>query len=1237
VITSQPTYRLTNALGVPQTLTGLQLDLDPGVIGWFNAGDTFTARVTAPGGAEQSLTVQAAIPVPGTMVLRDQGSVESPALALVVAPGQAVTVVFEVDPSAVIEDPSAANVTVHTGVSVPDGGPQTPYPQAAWQLQTEVIGTDGALIPALRLSVASTVAAAAGRRELKPELLPGYAAAAPGDMPSKSAEGGLNWGPAEAGGSAAGALTSLPNWELDSDPDWREVGFGGWDGFDWDTMQYGDSIYSYGHDADGVLTGGGRVGVKFTLTESLNVPQLRFYCDTYEYPTAPDLGRQVLAGLRAVVLDAQGAVRIDTRFGTMKFGEYGYSTPAEKYAQFVQWDSLANPANPSGWGARITLEPGQYELIVYHAGGAIDPFLQQADVFEARGLTVQETRWGEFDGGHDVAQTPMTDADSSVVPGYHLMFALGWMTQPVRTYNLTENFMEEEMPLGLTYDHRIGRVSFESDGDVVDVLGQRVYPGTEPLIGNRRRAMLSATPHARLLAPAPVQQDLGLQTAVAISLSPNRPITLGALEISASMADEIRTALAAHPDLGSNYCGYMTLQATLYDITNALSTRQNGFLLDDHGELKLGAASVTLTNYLGQPVEAGAAMGEPITLTLPRPGFPARDLWLAEDRQYVLGLHVVAPYLSGTDRQEPAFIPLRVGNRGAEQYAPGHGYLLPEPNFGLAATSAKARLDGELTLVHAPTWQWIAGSDVTLLVGGSGGRDVYGRLSPDAFPAAATDDEIPNEGVARVGLALRYRDVDGEMHTLGGGEATVTPTQEQVNAAVTQAQIEAAVSAAEIEAAVRKQINAGQAVTIEGLTYALPNAQTLDAPAVDSLTAALTSSRVSMGSNSYDLTYVSRDLTHPFDPVVSKPYTSLGTTQKYRFGTAVNEQDASAGAVSMALSGSHGKVVRQEFAFSAPVTTSSVLLKWAQAAGAGGYVEDCVYTIRLYGPGNALIKTWANVNLRGMVVAGETSHALDAETVLTSGALEIEAVSLFPTTKVGGGSIFYDVNYYPLAATIPVSEQGTRQPATLVGTGTAKNASDEPLALTSPVLRAAPKAVQPSVITTEGAAVRVQTRGQRLHLNLPSMPRPAGKRKFVAVFSPQVRDITQTTSTNIHFVTASLEQLQAGTNLAMTGKVELSRVAGAAQFTLAGVALSAGIRLRLEVTASAPIQDNTHPTTIDYYNDETGVKLYSTTASLPKGTSDPAQLRLVLAPTLANSNIHAMDDLVIHRWTEWTE
>lgn len=501
---------------------------------------------------------------------------------------------------------------------------------------------------------------------------------------------------------------------------------------------------------------------------------------------------------------------------------------------------------------------------------------------------------------------------------------------------------------------------------------------------------------------------------------------------------------------------------------------------------------------------------------------------------------------------------------------------------------------------------------------------------------AAVLQELPPPTQEQVNAAVTQEKVNAAL--------AVTPIaveQAQVDAAVTQAQVNAAVSQAitqaEVDAAVRQLINAGQAVTIEGLTYALPNAQTLDAPAVDSLTAALTSSRVSAGSNSYDLTYVSRDLTHPFDPVISRPYVALGAPQKYRFGTDVAEQDASAGAVNMTLTGSHGKVVRQEFAFSAPVTTSSVLLKWAQATGASGYVEDCVYTIRLYGPGNALIKAWANVNLRGMVAAGETSHALDAETTLTSGALEIEVVSLHPTTNVGGGSTYYDVNYYPLAATIPVSEQGTRQPATLVGTGTVKNASDEPLSLASPVCRAAPKTVQPSAFTVEGAAVRVQTRGQRLHLNLPSMPRPAGKRKFVAVFSPQIRDVTQTTSTTIHFVTASLEQLQAGANVAMTGKVELSRVAGAAQFTLAGAALPVGVRLRLEVTAAAPNYQNVHPTTIDYYDDETGVKLYSTTAQLPRSASDPAQLRLVLAPTLANSNIHAMDDLLVHRWTEWTE
>lgn len=480
--------------------------------------------------------------------------------------------------------------------------------------------------------------------------------------------------------------------------------------------------------------------------------------------------------------------------------------------------------------------------------------------------------------------------------------------------------------------------------------------------------------------------------------------------------------------------------------------------------------------------------------------------------------------------------------------------------------------------------------------------------------------------------------VTPEMVEAAVARLPISISQEQVNAAVTPQAVELAVTQEKVNQAMKGLVNSGQPVIIEGLKYALPDAQTVDAQSATSLSELLTSSRVSAGSADYDLMYASRSWVSPFPLIVVRPNGVIQGGSNYRFGTAVSEEDARAEAVSMTLSGLHGKVVRQEFAFPAPFATDRILLQWGRYSGASGYTTDSVYTIRLYGPDGALMKTWASVNLRGRLssATGETEHALDAEMTLTSGALEIEVVSLTATTKVGGGSTFYDINVYPRIATIPLPVRGTSPAATLSGSGVIKSSSDEPMALASPTARVALKPIAPSVITGEGAAVRVQTRGQRLHANLPSAPRPAGRRRFIVIFTLQPQNVMWATSLKPQIVGASLEDLRGGLQPQSIGPISITRQSGSETFTLAGNPVPSGTRLRLECTVVKGY-DGQLTATFDYYNDQTGVKVATTSAQMPAPNSEAKHPRLIFSPGIDNSSIHAVDDLLIHRWTEWTE
>lgn len=592
------------------------------------------------------------------------------------------------------------------------------------------------------------------------------------------------------------------------------------------------------------------------------------------------------------------------------------------------------------------------------------------------------------------------------------------------------------------------------------------------------------------------------------------------------------------------------------------------------------------------------------------------------------------------------------------------GYL--EAETGSVLTRTGEGLDWQQAGVDAAAVRGIVGDTVqagqnvtidrapdgTLTVSAeSASASVHLETDPDGF--IVLDDAPPPT------IQLTQEQVDGAVSRL------LTVTQDQVNAAVTpekvqaavavtpitvpQAQVDAAVQGmtitptqAQVDAGVRKLVNSGQPVVIEGLKYALPDAQPVDFPAANDASI-FTSVRHTSGTNEYDLNYTSRSTNYPYGPVVADPFVPHGTQRAYRFGTTVPSYDNQEGAVDRSLGIPAGAKLRQAFALPAPFWTRFMRVTWSRATTDGlGYTVDSIYTLRLFDQSGALINTWANVNLRGQLgsFSGVTLHALPNEMMVQSGTLEIEVVSLAGTRQLGGSGPRLDINYYPAVENVPASQAG-RPTATDEAGNTVQDAGI-PMVLSSPTFPAMQRPIQPSVLTPTAEGVNVETRGQLLILNLPSLPRPRNARKLVLILTPTVRERLLATSMRLTVAIASLEGLQtAGGNAVSSDLIYLAREAGSETFKLGPTPLSAGARLRIEVGVARKNAWDT-ALTVKYicYNDQTGLKLLEGVSQLTEPASygnDGMQIRFYLGPSISNSNVHAVDDFIIHRWTEWTE
>ena len=505
---------------------------------------------------------------------------------------------------------------------------------------------------------------------------------------------------------------------------------------------------------------------------------------------------------------------------------------------------------------------------------------------------------------------------------------------------------------------------------------------------------------------------------------------------------------------------------------------------------------------------------------------------------------------------------------------------------------------------------------------------------------------------------------DGEV---GWGSASepIAPTQDQVNAAVaalnpqpTQAQVNTALAAfnpqisqqqinaaiatlnpqptqAQVNTAIAAQVALTNPVVVSGLKYALPTAQTFDYPAVDNASGFTSAPALPPASTS---TYTSRDLFSPFLPTTASYIKDVvGTPYRFKSSIAVTTRDG----VSLSLSEAVGRKVRQRFDLGSPMTAGQMTLYWARAAGrAGADVVDSTYHIRLFDANDVLIRAWDSFKVSG---SGQSiAFPFTSPLTIQSGTLEIEVAELYPTRSTAETpTIFSDFNSYPPLGPAPAGK--VLLPAQDETGADIKNNVGEALVMTSPLFTTPTIANAPATFIAQEDGVRVALRGSRAMLNFPSLPRAGIKRKGVVIFTPILGELLTTTSVDFVVTQSSLEELQAGLRNTWSTLFVVQRLSGQNTFTVVGapnISLPANARLRVEwVTERSSVADYKYFTAYSLYNDISGVKLQSGTALSTNALGvDGRQMRYLFSPTVVNTtNLCAVDDFVIHRWTEWSE
>ena len=498
----------------------------------------------------------------------------------------------------------------------------------------------------------------------------------------------------------------------------------------------------------------------------------------------------------------------------------------------------------------------------------------------------------------------------------------------------------------------------------------------------------------------------------------------------------------------------------------------------------------------------------------------------------------------------------------------------------------------------------------------------------------------------------------------GSASAPIAPTQEQVNAAVatlnpqptqaqvntalaglnlqiSQQQINSAVAAlnlqptqAQVNAAIAAQVALTNPVVVAGLNYALPAVQTFDYPAVDNASGFVSAPALPPTAAN---TYASRGLTSPFAPTTAAYISNLmGAPYRFHSSIAVATRDG----VSLSLNEAVGRKVKQRFDLSSPMTAGQMTLFWSRAAGRDGAdVVDSVYHIRLFDSGGALVKAWNNFMVSG---SGQpTVFPFSTPITIQSGSLEIEVVDLYPTRPTfDTPSTFSDFNSYPSLS--PSPDGKTLLPAQDETGADITSPVGAPLTMTSPLFTTPTLAVTPVAFTPQADGVKVTLNGQKAMLGFASAPRAGSKRKGVVIFTPQLTELLKTTSLDFVATQSSLEDLQSGLRNTWSALFTVQRISGQANFSILDapmIALPAAARLRVEWVTERSSASYKYATTYSLYNDVSGIKLKTgSTLQTDALGVDGRQMRYLFAPSVVNtSNLCATDNLVIHRWTEWSE
>lgn len=1057
------------------------------------------------------------------------------------------------------------------------------------------------------LLVASRHGAGVAREVLDPQLLPGFHDAEPGDLLRVNAERtSVEFAPAPSAGGEpalyqpldypaaqpAASAVLKPGWEVEGRATEGEL-----------------TIGSYSMDP-GSEHQGMMVVQRFRVLRPTPVSTLRLDFMAYWEATDPALATGV-NGLQVVLVGETSGVIADTSelsIASTSVGTFGSSDRAD-FRQFA--DVLVGSPY---------LQPGEVYTLLLSARQSqawLDVPYARAQDMQLTNI-VPEGLFGRYPeaAGDRYALTHTSDYQLDGV----LLFELGQDLPRPAQQVLTGAWAYGAETTAPVYSHAAGRMVFPAGGPGGDNLDSASGPEAEArysymhhpaipsVMGDIRKPFISdVAPQPLVFEPnggALAGEQPTMQIA-AIHVSHPGGVPLNGLRLSGAALAAVQAQLDAQGDYA------VTMQ--LYDTTVAARHELEALWRPEYGSVPLYHDGVQ--QYAWK--RASEIVQTPDLLIRQAP-------WMRPGRTYLILLYAVPIYFYGSPYDRSAALPIW-------------------PTSGAGVSGGNAALAPQV----AATWLNLSGArlpeylhfgrglpDGVEVLAGGGKKDVLGAgggggvdLTGNAEGYFAFESE---QGGGEVVARAQHEALVGRVVTLEEAPPAVV-TQEQVDAAVNQDKVDAAVTQAKMDEAARRLLLPG-AVLIEGLPYALPDAQPVNLTAGGSWSQVLGGPALNDGS----------PLRAMDDTLTLRPPGALlyETLALYRFGTATPKQNNNANAITDSI----GRVLRQPMGLARDPGSEELVIRWGSAfqqeiAGQAGPSD---YKVRLTGDGGSALREWT---VTPIVLGGFVETRLtiaDLGPLPLSAALEIEPVRLSALRSMPNLTGYYDVNFYPY---VYAAKSGAMSPV-LQATLDGQPATDEQVISGTTYTRQTGLAdytfrlsnlpnVAPTL--TEGPdGLRVQGQGGLTYLNLPTAARPGTVRKLVLTVRVEAWHPDHPGALVLGWSRNTLEGLL---STVPSGGMQLTRTGG--QYRLGSAAVPTG-HIRFEVTLTSSFSG--YDSVLRAYDADTGVLLATQTSQVSAPENSPAaSLRFLITPAYALMNGGATrldlpaETYTIERWTEWSE